>query len=451
MAKTKTRFFCQQCGYEAPKWLGRCPGCEAWNSFVEEVIQSGTEIRSNAASAKPVLLDSIELTSENRTPSGSQELDRVLGGGIVKGSFILVGGDPGIGKSTLLLQVVNHIAKQECVLYVSGEESPKQIKLRADRLGVKHGKLFLLSETNLDNILGVLDNIKPGLIVVDSIQTIYRNDVQSAPGSVSQIRECTALLMRVAKEKEIPIFLIGHVTKEGTLAGPRMLEHMVDTVLYFEGDRHHSYRILRSVKNRFGATNEIGVFEMVGQGLKEIVNPSDLFLSQTADNSVGAVVTCTMEGTRPLLVEVQALATPTGFGNPRRMATGIDYNRVSLLLAVLEKRVGLHLSQQDVFVNFAGGVKVDEPAVDLAVICAVASSFRDAPLTPKTVVLGEVGLTGEVRGIPQIETRVKEALKLGFKRCIVPKASLDTVLGIKGISIIGAASVQEALTAALEG
>ncbi len=450
MGKIKTRFLCQNCGYEAPKWLGRCPGCEKWNSFVEEVLHTSTEHRFEAA-AKAILLDSIELTSETRTSSGSKELDRVLGGGIVKGSFILVGGDPGIGKSTLLLQMVNTISKQECVLYISGEESAKQIKLRADRLRVKGGNLFLLAETNLDNMLSAVNELKPGLVVVDSIQTIYRHDVQSAPGSVSQVRECTAWLMRIAKEREIAIFLIGHVTKEGTLAGPRMLEHMVDTVLYFEGDRHHTYRILRSVKNRFGATNEIGVFEMVGDGLREVANPSDLFLSKSVETTTGAAVTCTMEGTRPLLVEVQALATATGFGNPRRMATGVDYNRVSLLLAVLEKRVGMHLSQQDVFVNLAGGVKVDEPAVDLAVVCAVASSFRDVPLTAKTVILGEVGLTGEVRGIPQIETRVKEAYKLGFNRCIVPKATQDLLHGIKGMTIIGTASVQEALAVALEG
>lgn len=451
MAKSKTRFVCQTCGQESLKWVGRCSGCGSWNSFVEEVINDKPLKGSiNAKSTQPVLLDSIEFSVESRTSSGSAELDRVLGGGIVKGSFVLVGGDPGIGKSTLLLQTVHNTSQQELVLYVSGEESVNQIKLRADRLGVRGGKLFLLSETNLDYILTAIESLEPSLVIIDSIQTIYCDEVQSAPGSVSQVRECAARLMRVAKEREVPVFLVGHVTKEGTLAGPRVLEHMVDTVLYFEGDRNHTFRILRSVKNRFGATNEIGVFEMAGNGLIEIANPSELFLSQRSGGAAGAGLTCAMEGTRPLIVEVQALVSATGFGMPRRMTTGVDYNRVSMLLAVLDKRVGLHLSQQDVFVNLAGGVKVEEPAIDLAVLASVASSFRDRPIETGVVIMGEVGLTGEVRGIAQIETRVKEVVKLGFERCVVPKSNLEQLKSVSGIRINGAATVQEAL-AVLEG
>jgi len=448
MVKTKTRYVCQNCGQESPKWLGRCSGCEAWNSFVEESWRE-TPFASGAAGV-PVLVDAVELTPEDRTSSGSPEFDRVLGGGIVRGSFVLVGGDPGIGKSTLLLQVAHYLAQRLDILYVSGEESVNQIKLRANRLGVAGGRLFLLSETNLEQITGVIKQLKPGIVIIDSIQTVYCGEVQSAPGSVSQVRECAARLMRVAKEDDIAIFLVGHVTKEGTLAGPRVLEHIVDTVLYFEGDRHHTYRILRGIKNRFGATNEIGVFEMIGRGLKEISNPSELFLSRRAAGAPGAVVSAAMEGTRPLLVEVQALASVTGYGTPRRMTTGIDYNRVSLLLAVLDKKAGFNLNMQDVYVNLAGGVKIDEPALDLAVIAAVASSLRDRPVGQEKVVIGEVGLTGEVRGVPQIETRVKEALKLGFSCCVVPRINVEQLTEVSGISIIGADSVQEALAAVLE-
>lgn len=447
MGKSKIRYVCQACGQESPKWLGRCPGCSAWNSFAEEAWR---ETPIQAGGTKPVLVDAVELTPEDRVSSGSQELDRVLGGGIVKGSFVLVGGDPGIGKSTLLLQVAHHLAQRGDFLYVSGEESVNQIKLRANRLGVTGGRLFLLAETNLDQITSVIKQLKPEVAVIDSIQTIFCSEVQSAPGSVSQVRECAAILMRVAKENNISIFLVGHVTKEGTLAGPRVLEHIVDTVLYFEGDRHHTYRILRGIKNRFGATNEIGVFEMVGQGLKEIGNPSELFLSRRPSGAPGAVVTAAMEGTRPLLVEVQALVSVSGYGTPRRMATGIDYNRVSLLLAVLDKKAGFNLSMQDVYINLAGGVKIDEPALDLAVMAAVASSLRDRPVGYDKVVIGEVGLTGEVRGVSQIETRVKEAFKLGFTRCVVPRANLEQLGTIQGINITGASSVQEALTAVLE-
>ncbi len=449
MAKGKSHYVCQNCGQDAPKWLGRCPGCGSWNSFVEEIWRQPVAAAGNGA--EPVLLDAVEVTAEDRTSSGSGELDRVLGGGIVKGSFVLVGGDPGIGKSTLLLQMAHHLGQQDVILYVSGEESVSQVKLRANRLGVSGGRLLVFSETNLDRISSVIEGTGPTVVIIDSIQTVYSSQIQSAPGSVSQVRECAAILMRLAKEKSIAVFLVGHVTKEGTLAGPRVLEHMVDTVLYFEGDRHHTYRILRSVKNRFGATNEIGVFEMASRGLDEISNPSELFLSQHSAGTTGAVVAAAMEGTRPLLVEVQALVTSTVYGNPRRMTAGIDYNRVSLLLAVLDKKIGFNLGMQDVFVNLAGGVKIDEPALDLAVICAVASSIRDHFIPAGTVVMGEVGLTGEVRGVPQIETRVKEAVKLGFTRCIVPKANIEQVRDVKTITLSGAASVQEALTSALEG
>ena len=452
MAKQKTLYVCQSCGQESPKWMGKCPGCDTWNSLVEEIV---TEKRighgKTGKPGKPVLLDRIELSPETRTSAGSAELDQVLGGGIVPGSLVLVGGDPGIGKSTLLLQMVHHLSKEHPILYVSGEESVTQIKLRADRLGVSGGELFLMSETNLNSIISVIEQTKPFLVVIDSIQTVYRDEVQAAPGSVSQVRECAGLLMRVAKDNNIPIFLVGHVTKEGTLAGPRVLEHMVDTVIYFEGDRHHSYRILRSVKNRFGAANEIGVFEMVGSGLVEIANPSALFLAQRASGTAGAVVTSAIEGTRPMLVEVQALVSFTSYGNPRRMTTGIDYNRVSMLLAVLDKRIGFNLGQQDVFINLAGGVRLDEPALDLAVVIAVASSLRDQAIKPGGVVFGEVGLTGEVRGVSQVETRVKEALKMGFQRCIVPKANLEQLKGVKGINIFGANTVRDALEAVLEG
>ncbi|HWJ03160.1 MAG TPA: DNA repair protein RadA [Verrucomicrobiae bacterium] len=449
MARQKTLFVCQNCGQESPKWMGRCAGCDSWNTLVEEFITDSPAKKGRPGT--PILLDAIEIKDEARSSTGSRELDRVLGGGIVRGSFILVGGDPGIGKSTLLLQMVHHASKHDKVLYVSGEESVNQIKLRANRLGVGGGKLFLLSETNLNNILAVIEQTTPGLVVIDSIQTVFRDEVQAAPGSVSQVRECAALLMRLAKDSNIPVFLVGHVTKEGNLAGPRVLEHMVDTVLYFEGDRHHSYRILRCVKNRFGATNEIGVFEMAGQGLNEISNPSEVFLAQRATGAAGAVVTSAMEGTRPILVEVQALVSHTNYGNPRRMATGIDYNRVSLLLAVLDKRLGFNLAQQDVFVNLAGGVKLEEPALDLAVMAAVSSSLRESPVDAGVIVFGEVGLTGEVRGVSQAETRVKEAVKMGFRRCIVPKVNLEQIKGIDGIAISAVSTVQEAFEAMLEG
>jgi DNA repair protein RadA/Sms len=418
LAKTKTKFYCQLCGHETARWLGKCPGCSEWNTIIEEVIES-TETIHNKGVAKATPLTHIQLTPEQRLDSGSEELNRVLGGGVVQGSFVLLGGEPGIGKSTLLLQMASGMAQKSDVLYVSGEESVKQIKLRADRLGICAERLHILAETRLELIRDVVVENRPSIVIIDSIQTMVLDVLQAAAGSVSQIREGAAFLMRLAKEEDTPVFLIGHVTKEGSIAGPRLLEHIVDTVLYFEGDRHHVFRLLRAVKNRFGSTNEIGVFEMRGSGLEEVPNPSAIFLRENSSNAAGSAVAVVMEGTRPLLVEIQALVTPNTYGPPRRTATGIDYNRVIMLLAVLDKRVGFHLGAQDVFVNIAGGVRIEEPAVDLALVAAVASSFREAPLK-RLAIIGEVGLTGEVRGVSQIETRVREAMKFGFDGCVLP-------------------------------
>lgn len=418
MAKTKTKFYCQLCGHETARWLGKCPGCSEWNTIIEEVIES-TETIHNKGVAKATPLTHIQLTPEQRLDSGSEELNRVLGGGVVQGSFVLLGVEPGIGKSTLLLQMASGMAQKSDVLYVSGEESVKQIKLRADRLGICAERLHILAETRLELIRDVVVENRPSIVIIDSIQTMVLDVLQAAAGSVSQIREGAAFLMRLAKEEDTPVFLIGHVTKEGSIAGPRLLEHIVDTVLYFEGDRHHVFRLLRAVKNRFGSTNEIGVFEMRGSGLEEVPNPSAIFLRENSSNAAGSAVAVVMEGTRPLLVEIQALVTPNTYGPPRRTATGIDYNRVIMLLAVLDKRVGFHLGAQDVFVNIAGGVRIEEPAVDLALVAAVASSFREAPLK-RLAIIGEVGLTGEVRGVSQIETRVREAMKFGFDGCVLP-------------------------------
>jgi DNA repair protein RadA/Sms len=449
--KTKTVFVCSDCGYESPKWLGKCPGCGSWNSFVEE-FEAEKKAGVVLGSSQPVKLNSVEIAEEERYKTGLGELDRVLGGGIVKGSLILVGGDPGIGKSTLMLQISESIGRtNQTILYISGEESEKQIKLRASRLDVNSDNLYIVSETNLSSIEKFIEDMKPAIAVVDSIQTVYRGELTSAPGSVSQVREATASLMRIAKSMGIAIFIVGHVTKEGAIAGPRVLEHMVDTVLYFEGERHHTYRILRAVKNRFGSTNEIGIFEMRDTGLVEILNPSELMLSGRPENVPGTVVVCSMEGTRPVLVELQALVSPTSFGMPRRMATGIDYNRVVLLMAVLEKKVGLQLQTFDAYVNAAGGMKVDEPAVDLGIVCAAASSFRNAQISSRTVVMGEVGLTGEVRGISFIEKRIQEAYKLGFDTVIIPKDNLKGIKGLSGIKVYGAADVYEALDIVLGG
>ncbi|MDO3680439.1 DNA repair protein RadA [Paenibacillus ehimensis] len=454
MAKTKTKFFCQSCGYESPKWLGKCPGCEAWNTFVEEVetVVKSKGLHTNFLNKKEkaVSIINIESSQEERIVTDNRELNRVLGGGIVPGSLILVGGDPGIGKSTLLLQTSHLLTQLDLkVLYISGEESVRQTKLRADRLQAVSPLLFVLCETNVEHIEAAIDEIEPDFIVIDSIQTVYHGAVASAPGSVSQVRECTGHFMRIAKMKGIATVLVGHVTKEGAIAGPRLLEHMVDCVLYFEGERHHSYRVLRAVKNRFGSTNEIGIFEMRESGLIEVNNPSELFLSERPLGVAGSTVVASMEGTRPVLVELQALVSSTNFPSPRRMATGFDHNRLSLIIAVLEKRMGMFLQNQDAYLNVAGGVKLDEPAVDLAVAVSIASSFREQPTQPFDVVFGEVGLTGEVRGVSRVDQRVREAEKLGFRRVILPQKSLKGWTPPAGIQIIGVNTVAEALSAAL--
>ena len=451
MAKgKKSIFFCQNCGHEEAKWLGQCPACKEWNTFVEERIDSGitkgTTVAARAVhEAKVVPLTEVTADDDTRSETGIKELDRVLGGGIVPGSLVLVGGDPGIGKSTLLLQVCQRMAQMKKILYISGEESQAQIKLRANRMGNFTSGLLLLCETNLGTIRSVIEKERPELVVIDSIQTMYSEDVTSAPGSVSQVRESTNVFMQLAKGLCIPIFIVGHVTKEGTVAGPRVLEHMVDTVLYFEGDRHASYRILRAVKNRFGSTNEIGVFEMRQSGLVEVENPSEYMLSGKPENASGSVVACSMEGTRPILLEIQALVCRTNFGMPRRTAAGTDYNRVNLLMAVLEKRLGMSLGNCDAYVNIAGGIKMNEPAIDLGIVMALVSSYRNRPIDEKTIVFGEVGLSGEVRAVNMPEQRVAEAKKLGFETCILPEVSLKMVKEIQGIRLVGVKTVNEAV------
>ncbi|MCI6790910.1 MAG: DNA repair protein RadA [Lachnobacterium sp.] len=453
MAKAKTSaFFCQNCGYESAKWMGQCPGCKEWNTFVEELVDrkalSGSGKRKPASEAKPVPLSSIVASDEERVSTNMKELDRVLGGGIVRGSLVLVGGDPGIGKSTLLLQVCRNLSAQGLsVLYVSGEESLQQIKIRAERIGTFTDHLLLLCETNLELIREVVERQKPQIVVIDSVQTMYNESVGSAPGSVSQVREATSVLMQIAKGMDISIFIVGHVTKEGVVAGPRVLEHMVDTVLYFEGDRHESYRILRGVKNRFGSTNEIGVFEMRTEGLAEVENPSEYMLSGKPADASGSVVACSVEGTRPILLEIQALICHSYFNNPRRTATGTDFNRVNLLLAVLEKRLGMQLSDCDAYVNIAGGIRMNEPAIDLGIVLATISSKLDLTIDEKTICFGEVGLSGEVRGVTMAEQRVAEAAKLGFKRCILPSVCLGAAKSVKGIELVGVSNVKEALEA----
>ena len=447
MAKgKKSIFFCQNCGHEEAKWLGQCPACKEWNTFVEERIDSGitkgTTVAARAVhEAKVVPLTEVTADDDTRSETGIKELDRVLGGGIVPGSLVLVGGDPGIGKSTLLLQVCQRMAQMKKILYISGEESQAQIKLRANRMGNFTSGLLLLCETNLGIIRSVIEKERPELVVIDSIQTMYSEDVTSAPGSVSQVRESTNVFMQLAKGLCIPIFIVGHVTKEGTVAGPRVLEHMVDTVLYFEGDRHASYRILRGVKNRFGSTNEIGVFEMRQSGLVEVENPSEYMLSGKPENASGSVVACSMEGTRPILLEIQALVCRTNFGMPRRTAAGTDYNRVNLLMAVLEKRLGMSLGNCDAYVNIAGGIKMNE----LGIVMALVSSYRNRPIDEKTIVFGEVGLSGEVRAVNMPEQRVAEAKKLGFETCILPEISLKMVKEIQGIRLVGVKTVNEAV------
>lgn len=451
MAKKKTKFVCQSCGYISVKWLGKCPGCGEWDAFVEELEAPKTaqknESKTISTSSRPQKLSDIVFENEDRTRTDIGELDRVLGGGIVKGSLVLVGGDPGIGKSTLLLQVADMIARQDKkVLYVSGEESIKQTKLRADRLGAGCGNLLIVAENNLDRILEHIDDEKPDLLITDSIQTVYHPEVASAPGSVSQVREATGVLMRVAKGLGIATFIVGHVTKSGSIAGPKVLEHMVDTVLYFEGEKHNVYRILRAVKNRFGSTNEIGIFEMSNRGLMEVQNPSNLFLSNRPKEAPGSVVIAAMEGSRPVLIEIQALVSQSSFGNPRRMANGVDYNRVIMLMAVLEKRVGMMISDQDGYVNVVGGMSLDEPAADLAIITAIASSFRNQSVNQSTMIFGEVGLTGEIRSVSHAQNRLIESSKMGFTRCIMPKGNLDGLEIPDGVKVHGIESVEEAFS-----
>lgn len=428
--------------------MGQCPACKQWNTFIEEPVMKKKAAKDFGIrlSAVPLRLSEVSDTHEVRVSTGFEELDRVLGGGIVQGSLILVGGDPGIGKSTLLLQVCRNLASHgNKILYISGEESLRQIKLRANRMGEFSGELFFLCETNLDRIETAIDECKPKIVIIDSIQTIYRDDISSAPGSVSQVRESTNALMQIAKGQGISIFLVGHVTKEGVVAGPRVLEHMVDTVLYFEGERNASYRVLRGVKNRFGSTNEIGVFEMRENGLAEVKNPSEFMLNGRPEGASGSVVACSIEGTRPLLLEIQALVCRTAFGMPRRTAAGTDYNRVNLLMAVLEKRAGFHLSECDAYVNIAGGMKVNEPALDLGIVMAIISGYKDVFIDDKTIVFGEVGLLGEVRGVNLAEQRVNEAKKLGFETCILPKVNLANLKKMEGIRLLGVSNVREAI------
>jgi DNA repair protein RadA/Sms len=457
MSKAKSVFACQTCGHHTTKWLGRCPECGAWNTFAEELqVPSRPARQQGVGTAQlPLPLTEIARSGEERLLTGIGELDRVLGGGLVRGSLVLIGGDPGIGKSTLLLQAAaglsyGHTAEQHPVLYVSGEESASQLRMRGDRLGVHSQHVYIFTETSMELIREQVTRLQPRVLVIDSIQTVFTADLSSAPGSVSQVRESTAHLMTLAKTLDVPVMIIGHVTKEGAIAGPRVLEHMVDTVLYFEGERHHAYRILRAVKNRFGPTNEIGMFEMRQTGFAEVENPSELLLAERPQQASGSVVVASMEGTRPLLVELQALSSPSGLGMPRRVANGVDHQRVALLLAVLEKRFGLPLQAHDVYVNVVGGLSLEEPAIDLGVVVAVVSSLRDVVLDPHLVVLGEVGLTGEVRAVGQVEARLREAAKLGFRRCLLPQANCQPDTVTIAIELWGVRTVAEALQKILQ-
>ncbi|HEM2778801.1 TPA: DNA repair protein RadA [Streptococcus suis] len=448
MAKKKTTFVCQSCEYHSPKYLGRCPNCGSWSSFVEEVEVA--EVKNERVSltgekTRPMKLNEVSSIQVARTKTNMEEFNRVLGGGVVPGSLVLIGGDPGIGKSTLLLQVSTQLSTIGTVLYVSGEESAQQIKLRAERLGDIDSEFYLYAETNMQSIRTEIEKIKPDFLIIDSIQTIMSPEIFSVQGSVSQVREVTNELMQIAKTNNIATFIVGHMTKEGTLAGPRTLEHMVDTVLYFEGERQHTFRILRAVKNRFGSTNEIGIFEMQSQGLVEVLNPSEVFLEERLDGATGSAIVVTMEGTRPILAEVQALVTPTMFGNAKRTTTGLDFNRASLIMAVLEKRAGLLLQNQDAYLKSAGGVKLDEPAIDLAVAVALASSYKDKPTNPQECFIGEIGLTGEIRRVNRIEQRINEAAKLGFTKVYAPKNSLTGIKIPKEITVIGVTTIGEVL------
>ncbi|HEL0004490.1 TPA: DNA repair protein RadA [Streptococcus equi subsp. zooepidemicus] len=450
MAKKKVRFICGECGYQSPKYLGRCPNCSAWSSFVEETEVKDVKnarISLTGEKSKPIKLKHINGVRYQRIQTEMNEFNRVLGGGVVPGSLVLIGGDPGIGKSTLLLQVSIQLADKGTVLYVSGEESAEQIKMRSDRLGQTDNDFYLYAETNMQAIRAEIEAIQPDFLIIDSIQTIMSPEISGVQGSVSQVREVTAELLQLAKSNHIATFIVGHVTKEGTLAGPRMLEHMVDTVLYFEGERHHTFRILRAVKNRFGSTNEIGIFDMQSGGLVEVLNPSQVFLEERLDGATGSAVVVTMEGSRPILAEVQALVTPTVFGNARRTTTGLDFNRVSLIMAVLEKRCGLLLQNQDAYLKSAGGVKLDEPAIDLAVAVAIASSYKEKPTNPQEAFLGEIGLTGDIRRVTRIEQRINEAAKLGFTKLYAPKSSLQGIDLPKGIEVVGVTTVGEVLKA----
>ncbi|HEK8831470.1 TPA: DNA repair protein RadA [Clostridioides difficile] len=453
MAKIKTKYVCQSCGYETAKWLGKCPECTKWNTFVEEIDQKSTKKEVfiiDKSSSKPVSINSIESKEEERFTTDINELDRVLGGGIVKSSLVLVGGDPGIGKSTLLIQVSSNVANLgKTVLYITGEESESQIKMRAKRLGINSENLYIFAENNLSIIESYLESVNPELIILDSIQTVFSPEISSAPGTVSQIKEGTSKFMKISKKMGISTFIVGHVTKEGSLAGPKLLEHMVDTVLYFEGERYNTYRLVRAVKNRFGSTNELGVFEMRDLGLVELDNPSKILISEKPKDVAGSVIISTVEGTRPMLLELQALVSPTSFGIPKRTSTGVDYNRVGMLLAVLEKRVGLQIQNQDVYINIVGGIKINEPSIDLGIAISVASSFRNIPIDEDIAVTGEVGLTGEVRAVSFIEKRIAECKKLGFKKIVVPRSNYDVVKETKGIEIWPVDNLRQAINIVL--
>ncbi|HBL82200.1 MAG TPA: DNA repair protein RadA [Clostridiales bacterium] len=443
--KSKVVYVCSECGYESAKWIGKCPGCGGWNTFAEDVVVTSKSSKKVAQSfSVPVKLSTVDTTKDPRIVCGIGELDRVLGGGIVRGSLVLVGGEPGIGKSTILLQLIKSLEQNTSFFYVSGEESEKQLKMRADRLGIRQD-FYVLTETDINAAIKHAETIAPDILIIDSIQTMYNPDIASAPGTVSQVRDVTLSLMKLAKERSISVFVVGHVTKDGALAGPKVLEHMVDCVLYFEGERHQSHRILRAVKNRFGSTNEIGVFEMTGEGLREVKNPSSMMLEGRPEQTSGSTVICTLEGTRPLLAEVQSLVAPTTFPAPRRMTTGADYNRVNLLIAVLEKRVGLNLSNQDIYVNIVGGMRIDEPAADLGIICAVASAFKNKDIAPDIALIGEVGLTGELRAVNQIDKRLNEMKKLGFSKCIIPESNKRGLAPPKDLTIYYAKNVGSAL------
>lgn len=457
MAKIKTKYVCQECGYENSKWLGKCPECSKWNTFVEEIEEKTSKSNKEVfvidkSSSRPLNINSIETIKEQRFSTCINELDRVLGGGVVKGSLVLVGGDPGIGKSTLLIQVSSNVANSgKKVLYISGEESASQIKMRAQRLGIKSDNLYIFAENNLSIIEAHLESVNPDLIILDSIQTVFSPEITSAPGTVSQIKEGTSRFMKISKKMGISTFVVGHVTKEGALAGPKVLEHMVDTVLYFEGERFNTYRLIRAVKNRFGSTNELGVFEMREVGLVELENPSKILIAEKPKDVEGSIIISTVEGTRPMLLELQALASPTSFGIPKRTATGVDYNRVSLLMAVLEKRVGMQIQNQDIYINVVGGIKINEPSIDLGIVMAIASSFRNIPIDGNVAITGEVGLTGEVRAVSFIEKRIAECKKLGFTKIVIPKSNYEAVKDVKGIDICPVDSVRQAINMVLGG